>query len=83
MVESDRLESGYLGKPGSRVRIPLSPPTFAKASVGWRHFLTENKITSTSTLMTKVALRSLVFLRSYSRVSVVGLVLRLRDKSLK
>ena len=26
MVESARLLSAYLGRPGSRVRIPLSPP---------------------------------------------------------
>ena len=34
MVESDRLESGYPGKPGSWVRIPPSP-AFALASFSW------------------------------------------------
>ena len=36
MVEGGRLESGYPGKPGSWVRIPLSPPCFAQESFAWR-----------------------------------------------
>ncbi len=34
MVEGARLEIVYVSKGASRVRIPLSPPTYAKATVG-------------------------------------------------
>ena len=44
MVESGCLESSYPEKSGSGVRIPLSPPAYAKASAGGASFLNDLKL---------------------------------------